>query len=85
VNPEEITPDEAAGRMEIAATQYRDWPTAELWDEFGLCTDNAWTNAVGDDPEPVEWATREALGLALIERGAATAADLARGYPLARP
>lgn len=72
---------EAAGRMSIAATQYRAWPTEELWQEFGLCTDQAWELAVDGEPDPIEWAVREAIGLALIERGAATAADLERGWP----
>lgn len=79
--PEKIDPAEAGARVQIAAAQYKGWSTDELWSEFGLCTDNAWENATGDNPEPTEWATREAIGLALIDRGA-TATDLARGYPL---
>lgn len=74
---------EAAGRMRIAARQYRAWPTEELWWEFGTCTDRAWELAVDGEPDPIEWAVREAIGLALIARGA-TAAELERGWPMGR-
>lgn len=78
---EEFSTEEAVGRMVLAAREYVEWPTEELWDEFGLLTDEAWgeTTPTGD-PEPVKWAQREAIGLALIDRGA-TLADLQRGYP----
>jgi hypothetical protein len=75
----DITDGEATGRIQVAAAAYEGWAIGDLWAEFTLLTDEAWEGG-GDAPEPVAWAKREAIGLALIGRGL-TAADLARGYP----
>ncbi len=70
---------EALQRMEIAASQYIGWETADLWDELGLLTDEAWEGReTVDGPDQDVWAKRESIGLALIDRGA-TAAEIATG------
>lgn len=77
----EIDMTEAQGRQALAASAYRLWPTDELWEELVLVIDEAWDGrGTEDGPEPNAWATREAIGLALIARGA-SAAEVERGLP----
>ena len=75
---EDIDENESAARAAIAALAYMHWSTDDLWDEFILLTDEAWEGR--ETPEPITWARREAIGLALIGLGV-TAAELERGQP----
>lgn len=71
---ESIDPDEAVMRARIAAQSYAQWPTEELWEELGLVTDESWDGRSSEQgPEQTAWAKREAIGLALIDRGAKAA------------
>lgn len=71
---EELTPDEVTMRLALARASFENWPTDELWNEYVLLVDE------GAQGDKLAEAKSEAIGLALIGRGA-TAADLRRGAP----